>query len=95
MAKLIKLPDVEALSGLRCTKIYGAIKVGLFPPPVKITARASAWVEDEILAVNAARIGAQSDEQIRRLVADLVAARPQILPEFLAARSAHLSQAAA
>ena len=93
MAKLIKLPDVEAISALRCTNIYGAIKVGLFPPPVKVTARASAWVEDEVLAINAARIAGQSDHQIRKLVADLIDAR--ILPALLAARRVGHSAVAA
>jgi prophage regulatory protein len=95
MAKLIKLPDVEAISALRCTNIYGAIKVGLFPPPVKVTARASAWVEDEVLAINAARIAGQSDHQIRKLVADLIDARAQILPALLAARRVGHSAVAA
>ena len=87
MAKLIKLPDVEALSGLRCSKIYGSIRAKTFPPPVKLTARSSAWVEDEILTLNAARIAGKSDAEIREIVANLVIARAQILPACLAARS--------
>jgi prophage regulatory protein len=95
MAKLIKLPEVEELSALRCTKIYGAVKKGIFPPPVKITARASAWVEDEVLAVNAARIGGRTDAEIQKLVSELVKARQQILPALLAARGPSTNQASA
>ena len=83
MAKLIKLPEVERLSGLRCTSIYGAIKVGLFPPAVKVTPRASAWVEDEVLTINAARIAGWDDDGIRKLVQSLVDKRSQILKSFL------------
>jgi len=45
---LIRLPAVIARVGLCKSSIYGKIKQGKFPPPVKIGSRASAWVESEL-----------------------------------------------
>ncbi|WP_257825123.1 AlpA family phage regulatory protein [Rhizobacter sp. J219] len=44
---LLRLPAVSARVGMRRTKIYGLIKDGKFPSPVKI-GKASAWVDEEI-----------------------------------------------
>lgn len=45
--KLLRLPEVMALTGIRSTAIYDAIQKGQFPAPVKL-GRASAWVEHEV-----------------------------------------------
>ena len=41
--QLIRLPQVERLTGLKRAHLYGLARRGLFPPPLKIGARASAW----------------------------------------------------
>lgn len=41
--RLLRLPDVEALVGLRKSSIYDAVKRGDFPAPVKISRRAVCW----------------------------------------------------
>jgi prophage regulatory protein len=51
------------------------IPAGLFPPPVKIGRRASAWPRSETEAVNAARIAGKGEDEIRALVSKLEAAR--------------------
>ena len=48
---------------------------GLYTPPIKIGPRASAWPDDEVEILNAARIAGKSDQEIRELVCKLVAAR--------------------
>lgn len=45
---LIKLDAVKRICGLSRASIYSAIKLGTFPPPVKLTGRASAWVKEEV-----------------------------------------------
>jgi prophage regulatory protein len=72
---LLRLPNVLAARGVRKTQHYEDIKKGLFPHPIKIGPRASAWPSHEVAAINAARIVGKSEEAIRRLVADLEAAR--------------------
>jgi prophage regulatory protein len=54
---------------------YAAIKAGLLVPPVPIGPRAVAFPGHEVDAIIAARICGRSDEEIKSLVADLVAAR--------------------
>jgi len=48
--RLLRLPRVEEATGLRKSTIYGAIKDGLFPRPVKLSRRCVAWRESEIQA---------------------------------------------
>jgi len=74
-ARLLRLPAVLDLTGLRTTSIYAQAKSGLFPQPVKLTERCSAWPEREVVAVNRARIAGRSDDEIRALVARLAAER--------------------
>ena len=45
---LIKLPEVIQETALSRSSIYAAIKLGLFPTPVKIGRRAVAWRAEEI-----------------------------------------------
>jgi len=74
LRRLIRLPEVTGAMAQGVTQTYADIKSGLLPPPVK-RGRSSMWPEDEIALVNAARIAGKSDDEIRRLVAFLVAAR--------------------
>lgn len=78
--RLLRLPAVLDITGHRTTNLYKHCKLGLFPAPIKITQRSVAWPESEVVAVNAARIAGRSDDEIRRLVADLMAARTRALP---------------
>lgn len=48
MPKLIKLKEVIAKTSICRTSIYSKIAEGKFPKPVKLGARASAWLESEI-----------------------------------------------
>lgn len=80
LRRLIKRTDVSGALTLQETSVYAHVKAGLLPPPIKLTRRSSAWVEDEIAAVSAARIAGKSDAEIRQLVTELVAARTQPAP---------------
>lgn len=63
--------------------LWEQVNDGTFPPPIKIGCRAVGWVETEVEAVIAARIAGRSDEEIRNLVAKLVAARRETEIEAL------------
>ena len=73
--KLLKLPQVLGLTAKSRSTHYHEVKIGLMPPPIKLGEHSVAWVESEILAINAARISGQSDVQIKQLVKKLVADR--------------------
>lgn len=49
-AKLIRLPAVEALTGLKRSSIYAAMRAGTFPGTLRLSIRAVAWREAEVLA---------------------------------------------
>jgi prophage regulatory protein len=57
--KLLRRRQVEAVTGLGRSRLYDLIADGTFPRPVKLGARAVAWVETEIDAWLAARIAAR------------------------------------
>jgi prophage regulatory protein len=48
LRRILRLPEVEAMTGRKRTAIYDAIAVGKFPPPVPLGERAVGWLEDEI-----------------------------------------------
>ena len=73
--KFLRIKDVMARLGKGRSAIYADIKEGTLPPPIKIGVRASAWLESEIADVQSARIVGSKADDIRVLVAKLVAGR--------------------
>lgn len=47
--KLLRLPDVEALTGCKKSTIYNLMRAGKFVQPVRISARCTAWPESAVL----------------------------------------------
>lgn len=45
---LIRLPRVETKTGLKKSTIYAGVKEKTFPSPVRLSARAVAWREDDV-----------------------------------------------
>jgi prophage regulatory protein len=46
--RVLRLPEVEVMVGMRHSAIYEAIAAGTFPPPVELTASARGWIEAEV-----------------------------------------------
>jgi prophage regulatory protein len=44
----LRLPKVEALTGLKRSTLYARAAAGSFPKPYKLGLRASGWAEDEV-----------------------------------------------
>lgn len=76
--KLLKLPQVLGLTAKARSTHYNDIKAGLMTPPVSLGVHSVAWPEHEISAINAARVAGKSDDEIRQLVARLVAERQDV-----------------
>jgi prophage regulatory protein len=73
---ILRMPAVKAETGHRShASIYNAIRDGLFTVPVPIGQRSVGWPNDEVLALNQARIRGDSEDQIRALVDKLHTAR--------------------
>lgn len=54
--KVLRLPAVKALVGLGSDSIYRLARDGRFPRPIKLSERASGWLEYEVLAFLQRRI---------------------------------------
>jgi len=72
---LLRLPEVLRARGRSRSSHYGDVGVGLFTRPVSLGANCVGWPEDEVIALNRARIAGMSDEGIRTLVLRLEALR--------------------
>jgi prophage regulatory protein len=72
---LLRLPSVLLATGVGRTTLYERIKDGLFTPPIKLGARASAWPANEVQACNDAIIKGSDTKEIKLLVARLVQGR--------------------
>lgn len=72
---ILRLPSVLARSGYSRSTIYLRMAQGLWPKQVSLGARSVGWPEYEVAALNAARIAAKTDNEIRLLVAKLEADR--------------------
>ena len=73
--KIHRLPAVKSQSGLSRSTIYLRIDQRLWTKPISLGGRAVGWPENEVNAINAARISGKSNEEIRALVIKLEAAR--------------------
>lgn len=53
--KLLRLPEVESLTGLKKSSIYAGMKAGTFPHCIRLSVRAVAWPESRIATWQAQR----------------------------------------
>lgn len=82
---IFRMPAVKAETGHKShASIYNAINAGTFTKPVKIGERSVGWPSEEVQAINAARIAAKSDAEIRELVNRLHAKRVQSIGQVAA-----------
>lgn len=60
--RIIRRPEVEAITGLSRSTIYSEMKAGRFPLPLRLTARAVGWFEADLEDWMATRLIAANDE---------------------------------
>ena len=77
--KLLKLPKVLELTAIARSTHHKRIHEGLMTPPVRLGENSVAWPENEITAINAARIAGKTDNELKALVAKLVANRQTVV----------------
>jgi prophage regulatory protein len=56
VSRFLRLPEVCDRIGLSRSTVYRLINEGVFPDPVKVTARTSAWLESSVQRWMAERI---------------------------------------
>ena len=76
---ILRMPAVKIETGQKShAGVYTAVKDGLFTKPVLIGKRAVGWPDDEVKAINTARIAGYTDDAIRELVIRLHAKRQEL-----------------
>ena len=75
LEQILRRPRVEAASGYSRSTLYARISEGLWTRPVSLGPRAVGWPAGEVAALNASRIAAKTEEEIRALVIRLEKAR--------------------
>jgi len=74
--RLIRLPELLKLFGIKTTTCYDWIRRGLLPPGIRLGPRMVAWrLTAEIELLVALRVRGASDDEIRRTVSDLIVLR--------------------
>lgn len=77
--KILRLPAVLIQTGYRSpASIYKAVRDGTFPKQVRIGARSVGWPDDDVVAINNARVAGATDAQLRQLVDSIHAARSEM-----------------
>lgn len=77
---ILRIPSVLAETGYRShASIYSAIRAGTFTKPVKLSERSVGWPDDEVKAINAARIAGKTDADIKALVTRLHIKRSELV----------------
>lgn len=73
--RFLRLPELLSRRSTSSSATYRHIAAGILPPPVKLGPNTSGWPEHEIEAVDRARLGGASEDEVRKLVLALVKAR--------------------
>ena len=74
------LHEVERQFSCRQSKIYADKAAGLFPAPVRISSRCVRWIGQELDEFAAARAAGATPEQLRDIVAQMMARRASWMP---------------
>lgn len=70
--------EARAVFGVSTATYYEWISKGLMTPGVSIGIRSVAWPDHELQALARARVAGLTDDAIKALVQDLIAARTQL-----------------
>jgi prophage regulatory protein len=73
--KILRMRDVMDTTSYPRSTVYQKVNAGLLTRAVSLGGRNKGWPEDEIHAINAARIAGKSDDFVRCLVKHLEAQR--------------------
>jgi len=72
---LLRTKDVCAVTGMARPTLYEAMAKGLWPRPIKLGEKSSAWPASEVNAMLAARVRGASVDEMKALVEALTEAR--------------------
>ena len=70
-----RLQTVVEQTGMSRSAVYDHIDKGLFPRPIKLSAKAVGWLSSDVRAINRAKVAGASTGELQKLVARLMAER--------------------
>ena len=73
--RILRAKQAAPLTGKCKASFYADIADGLMVPPVRLRRRSTGFPDFELAAINRARIGGATDDELRALVLRLVLAR--------------------
>lgn len=75
--KFLRVSDLARRRGHARSTAYRYVEHGLLTPAIRLGPGCAVWPVAEVDAIDQARIAGANDDEIRRLVAELIAARKQ------------------
>lgn len=72
---VLRVKDVCTVAGMSRPSLYEAMAAGLWPRPIKLGAKSSAWKASEVNAMLAARVRGATNDELRALAKTLTEAR--------------------
>ncbi len=73
--RILRKPEVIALTNLSKSSLYNRVKAGLMPPSISLGERAVGFIASEVHTVLDAMCQEQTPEQIKALVQELIQQR--------------------
>lgn len=62
LQRILRRPEVEAVTGLSTTTIYERMALGTFPRPIPLGRKSVGWLESELIAWQRERITARESQ---------------------------------
>ena len=78
MTRLLRMPEVMSMLGLRKSSIYNMVNEGTLTSPIKMGKKASLWPDYEIQAVVEAIIKSMGKDEMKALVCNLMSSRAKV-----------------
>lgn len=75
---ILRRASIQSQYGIANSTQYRLIKAGLWPTPIHLGLRAVGWLEAEVNAVVSARAAGRTDDEIKKLVKDLIVGRKAV-----------------
>lgn len=63
LQKILRLPELFSVSGLKRSEIYEQMAQGKFPKPIPLGKRAVGWIEEDVIEWQKARIAARESSR--------------------------------
>ena len=75
MTRLLRIPEVENVLGLKKSAIYNMVNEGLLTKPIKMGRKVSLWPDYEVQAIVEAIIENREEKEMKSIVEELMGSR--------------------